>query len=95
MIGILRNPKTVCYLISSKNIFVMFKAVTYTYYFSLTTWDMGKFFFSGAGGRKSVLCKLKTEILTRKHMYSEEIYADVTLRLMFFLNNRKSIINDV
>ena len=77
----------------------MFKAVTYTYYFSLTAWDMGKFFFLGGGvggGRKSVLCKLKTEILTRKHMYSEEIYADVTLRLMFFLNKRKgSIINDV
>ena len=91
MIDILRNPKTVCYLISSKNIFVMFKAATYTYYFSLTAWDMLIFFL----GRKSVLCKLKTEILTRKHMYSEEIYADVTLRLMFFLNNRKSIINDV
>ena len=23
----------------------MFKAATYTYYFSLTAWDMGKFFF--------------------------------------------------
>ena len=90
MVDILRNPKTVCYLISSKNIFVMFKAAMYTYYFSLTAWDMGKCFFG-----KKILCKLKTEILTRKHMYSEEIYADVTLRLMFFLNNRKSIINDV
>ena len=66
MIDILRNPKTVCYLISSKNIFVMFKAATYTYYFSLTAWDMGKCFF----GQK-MLCKLKTEILTRKHMYSD------------------------
>ena len=47
MIDILRNPKTVCYLISSKNIFVMFKAATYTYYFSLTAWDMGKFFLGG------------------------------------------------
>ena len=90
MIDILRNPKTVFYLISSKNIFVMFKAAKYPYYFSLTAWDMGKCFL----GRKFML--IETETLKRKHMYSEEIYADVTLRLMFFLNNRKrSIINDV
>ena len=56
----------------------MFKATMYTYYFSLTAWDMGKCFFG-----KKILCKLKTEILTREHMYSEEIYADVTLRCSF------------
>ena len=56
----------------------MFKAAMYTYYFSLTDWDMDKCFFG-----KKILCKLKTEILTRKHMYSEKTYADVTLRCSF------------
>ena len=57
MIDILRNPKTVCNLISSKNIFVNVFKAAYTYYFSLTAWEMGKCFLG-----KKILCKLKTEI---------------------------------